>query len=90
LDSTVTCPICGLRLAAVADDRGVIIQYAIEEWHRRCSSAELDTPSLCPNFLQSFYTLLSPYVSPPAVHLLSTLRIEQDSCFGRHVAVEAK
>ena len=51
-----------------ASEYGVTIKYAIEEWRRRCPSAELETPSLCPNFLQRFYPLLSPNVAPSAVH----------------------
>ena len=67
-ESTVTCPICGLRISAVVDDRGVTIEYAIGDWHQRCQSPEFQCPSLCPGFLQLLQPLSSAHASPAVVH----------------------
>ncbi len=67
-NSTVTCPICGLRISAVVDARGVTIKYAIEDWHQRCQSPEFEYPSLCPSFLQRLQPLSSAHPFPSVVH----------------------
>jgi hypothetical protein len=64
----IRCPVCGLRFTAVVDDHGATIKYAMDEWHQRCPSAALDSPSLCPNLERRFEPVLPILGLPSTVH----------------------
>lgn len=53
-----TCPACGLDLRGVVGKDGLTIDYDIGAWQRRCASAKLGTPCVCPEFRPRLWQML--------------------------------
>jgi hypothetical protein len=44
---TITCPDCGLVLRVLPDATSTTVTYDINDWQRRCTRLDIESPSQC-------------------------------------------